>query len=174
MNYGNNMWQKLFLFCLGLFIAAGFCMKWMEGDFLHNGSLFTIIGLEIIYPQEKVLDIFSGLDDKVKTILRYHLLFDFVYMAGVFPGIAALCMIARKKSDSSILKIILLSFAFLQLVAWGCDIYENLSLLKWLKDPAMINGFAMYHFIVTAKWIIALIAVLLAIPFAIRQKKIIN
>lgn len=174
MNYGNNIWPKLFLFCLGLFIAAAFCMKWMERDFLHNGSLFTIIGLEITYPQGKVVDILSGLDDKVKTILRYHLLFDFVYMAGVFPGIAALCMIARQKSGSSILKIILLSFAFLQLVAWGCDIYENLCLLKWLKDPLSVRGFATYHFIVAAKWIIALIAVLLAIPFAIRRKKIIK
>jgi hypothetical protein len=27
-NYQN--WLKLFLFCLGLFIASAFCMKWME------------------------------------------------------------------------------------------------------------------------------------------------
>lgn len=174
MNYGNNIWQKVFLFCLGLLVAAAFCMKWMEGDFLHNGSLFTIIGLEITYPQEKVVNILSGLSGQVKTILRYHLLFDFVFMAGVFPGIAALCMIARQKSANSILKRFLLSLAFLQLVAWGCDIYENLSLLKWLKDPSMVNGFSTYHFIVAAKWIIAIIAVLLAIPFAIRRKKIIH
>lgn len=170
MKYGNKTWQKLFLFCLGLFIAAGICMKWMEGDFIHNDSLFTIIGLEITYPEDKVVHLLSGLDDKVKTILHFHLLFDFVFMAGVFPGIASLCMIARQKFTNGLLKRFFLAMAIMQLLAWGCDIYENLSLLKWLKDPIIVKGFATYHFIVAAKWIIALTAALLAIPFVILRK----
>ena len=38
-------WQKIFLFCLGISIAAGFCMKWMESDLVANNEVFTIIGL---------------------------------------------------------------------------------------------------------------------------------
>ncbi len=40
----------------------------------------------------------TGLDDHVRTILGYHLHFDFVFMPGVFPGIAALCMMAGEKA----------------------------------------------------------------------------
>jgi hypothetical protein len=84
-------WKNIFLLCLGIFAGTGFCMKWVEGDFVQNGSLFTIIGLEISYPKEQVSAILSGLDGPVKTILRYHLCFDFAFMLGVYPGIAALC-----------------------------------------------------------------------------------
>jgi hypothetical protein len=145
-------------------------MKWMEGDFIENGQKFTIIGLEISYPKERVAAILAGLDDHVKTILRYHLSFDFAFMAGVYPGIAALCMMARNKLARGAIRNILFAFAFLQLVAWGCDIYENSCLLKWINNPAIGNGFSFYHFVVSAKWIIALAGALLAIPFAIKKR----
>ena len=171
MSTNYKRWQKLFLFCLGLFTGTAFCMKWMEGDFWQGGQKFTIIGLEISYSKEKVAAILAGLDGHVKTILRYHLNFDFAFMAGVYPGIAALCMMAREKSVNSILKRIFFAFAALQLVAWGCDIAENCYLLKWIKNPVIGNEFGLYHFIVAAKWIIALTAVLVAIPFAIKKRK---
>jgi hypothetical protein len=78
----------------------------------------------------------------------------------------------REKSDSLILKKIFLLFALLQPVAWGCDVYENVCLLKWIKNPSIGNEFGLYHFAVAAKWIIALSAALLAIPLAIRRKKL--
>ena len=171
MNQGYNFWQKIFLFCLGLFIAAAFCMKWIENDFLQNRSLFTIIGLEITYPKEKVVSILSGVDDHVKTILRYHLSFDFVFMAGVYPGITALCMMAREKSYNKIIKNILLLLALLQPVAWGCDIYENISLLNWIKAPVIGSEFGTYHTIVAIKWIIALVGALSAIPLSMRRNR---
>jgi hypothetical protein len=164
-------WQKLFLFCLGLFAGTAFCMKWMEGDFLLNGEKFTIIGLEISYPKEKVAAILSGVDEHVKTILRYHLSFDFAFMAGVYPGIAALCMMAKEKSVSIKAKRLLSSLAVLQIAAWGCDIFENYCLLNWIKNPVIGNEFGMYHFIVAAKWIIALTGALLAIPLSLKRRK---
>lgn len=171
MDSGYKNLQKLFLCCLGLFIGTAFCMKWMEPGFIHNGSLFTIIGLEISYPKEKVVSILSGLHGHVKTILRYHLVFDFAFMAGVYTGIAALCLMAREKATNLTLKQFLLLLALLQLVAWGCDIYENICLLRWIKTPSIGNEFGVYHLAVAAKWIIALSAALLAIPLAIRRKK---
>jgi hypothetical protein len=170
MIYNYKFWQRLFLFSLGLFAGAAFCMKWMEGDFLQNGEKFTVIGLEISYTKEKVASILAGLDEHVKTILRYHLSFDFVFMAGVYPGIAALCMMARSKLAGEGIRKILLAFAVLQMVAWGCDIFENYCLLKWIKNPVIGDDFNFYHLVVSAKWIIALAGALLAIPLALRKR----
>src|SRR4030095_14205569 len=90
-------WQRLFLFCLGLFMAGAFAMKWMENDLIYNGEKISIFGLELFYPKEKITEIFSGINDKVRTILNYHLSFDFIFMAGCYPGIASLCMMAAEK-----------------------------------------------------------------------------
>lgn len=162
------MAEALF-FCLGLFLAAAFCMKWMEPDLLQGGKLFTVIGLEVSYPAEKLRSILSGLDDHTRAVLRYHLSFDFIFMAGVYPGIAALCMMGRFKATSLKVKTLLSALAILQLVAWGCDITENSFLLKWIKTPDQINGFGAYHIVVWTKWILALFGALLAIPFAIKR-----
>ena len=170
MSISYNRWQKLFLCCFGLFAAAAFCMKWVEGDFWQNGQKFTIIGLEVD-SKEKVAGILSGLDKHVKTILRYHLSFDFAFMAGVYPGIAALCMMAREKSGNSAVRKFLFVLALLQIVAWGCDIRENCYLLKWIKNPVIGNEFDLYHFIVFTKWGIALAGALIAIPLAVRMRK---
>lgn len=171
MSTNYKGWQKLFLLCLGLFTGTAFCMKWMEGDLVQNGQPFTIIGLEISYPKEKVASILAGLDEHIRTVLSYHLNFDFAFMAGVYPGIAALCMMAREKASNSILRKTLFALALLQAVAFGCDIAENCYLLGWMKTPVINNEFALYHFIVAAKWIIALTAALIAIPLAFRKRK---
>jgi hypothetical protein len=146
-------------------------MKWMEGDFIQNGEKFTIIGLEISYTKEKTATILSGLDSHVKAILRYHLSFDFAFMAGVYPGIAALCMMARGKSASPVLKKILFVLAASQILAWGLDIAENYYLLKWIKNPVIGNEFGLYHFIVAAKWLIAITGAFIAIPLAIKKRR---
>jgi hypothetical protein len=170
MNYNYKTWRKVFLFSLGLFAGTTFCMKWMEGDLIQNGHKFSVIGLEISYTKQRVTEILAGLDEHVKAILRYHLSFDFAFMAGVYPGIAALCMMARNKLTGSVLRKILLVFALLQILAWGCDIYENCSLLKWINNPLIGDEFSFYHLIVSAKWVIALVGALLSIPFVLRKK----
>jgi hypothetical protein len=163
MTLSNQRWRKLFLFCLGLTVASTLCMKWMESDFRVGGQLFTIMGLELFYSKDKVMAVLTGMDGHVKTILDYHLHFDFVFMAGIFPGIAALCMMAREKVSAVGLRKLLFVMACLQLPAWGCDITENSYLLHWIKDPAIGDDFGFYHFIVASKWIIALAGALLAI-----------
>jgi hypothetical protein len=172
MALSYNHWKKLFLFCLGLTIGSAFCMKWMEGDFWANGEKFTIVGLELFYPKEKVMAVLAGLDDRVKTVLGYHLYFDFAFMAGVYPGIAALCTMAKEKVIAGRWKKLLFLLAVLQLAAWAGDIAENMYLLKWLKQPVIGNDFGGYHFIVAAKWIIALTGALVAaVVFVVRRKK---
>jgi hypothetical protein len=167
-------WQKLFLWCLGIFIAAAFCMKWMENRFISNAGAFTVIGLEITYSAERISQVLNGINDHVRTLLRFHLSFDFVFMAGVYPGIAALCMMAREKTNRNRMKSALIIFAALQLAAWVCDISENIFLLKWIETPDSIRMFQLFHAIVIFKWSVALIGVLLAIFIlaANRRKKL--
>lgn len=160
-------WNRLFLFCLGLFIAGSFAMKWMESDLVYKGSKISIFGLELFYPKEKIIEIFSGIDDKVRTILSYHLSIDFIFMAGCYPGITCLCMKAAQKIKSKNpiatgSKKLLFLLASLQLLAWAFDIIENYYLLKWLKQPIIGNEFGFYHVIVYSKWIIALTGTLIA------------
>jgi hypothetical protein len=171
MNLKYKRWQKLFFWCLGIFIASAFCMKWMEPDLVSGGRSFTVIGLEITYTKQELAAILGGLDDTVKAILRYHLSFDFMFMAGVYPGIAALCMMGREKAASKTLKKILGALAVLQLLAWGCDIFENVCLLTWIKDPIIGNEFGYYHVIVWTKWILALTGALVSIPVCLKRKK---
>ena len=172
LNY--KRWQKIFLTGLGIFLAAAFCMKWLEPEFLHKGNLFTIIGLEITYPREKLMAIFSEIDPHVRSVLRYHLVFDFVFMIGVYPGIAALCMMAREKRKNKTLRKILLICAVLQILALGCDVMENFYLLKWLNVPLIGNEFIFFHSVVAVKWVVALVAAFIAIPLAIKGRKVIQ
>ena len=163
MSSNFNRWNRLFLFALGLFIAGAFAMKWMESDLLYNNEKISIFGLELFYPKEKIIEIFSGINDKVKTILNYHLSFDYIFMAGCYPGIACLCMMAAEKIWSKPLKRVLFIFALLQLFAWAFDIIENYYLLKWLRQPAIGNEFRFYHVVVYSKWAIALSGALIAL-----------
>ena len=156
-------WQRLFLFCFGLFIAGAFAMKWMENDLLFNNEKISIFGLELFYPKEKIVEIFSGISDKVKTILGYHLSFDYIFMAGCYPGIACLCMMASAKVAGKNLKRILFILAFLQIFGWTFDFIENYFLLKWLKNPVIGDEFDFYHVVVYSKWAIALTAALIAL-----------
>ena len=171
LNLKYHHWQVLFVFSLGLFLGTAFCMKWMEDDLRVNNEKFTIIGVELFYSREKVTQILTSLDDRARTILKYHLFFDFAFMVGAFPGIASLCMMAAKKVTSFRIKKVLYVFAAFQCLAWLADIAENLWLLSWIKVPAIGNEFTFYHMAVVGKWIVALSAVTTAIFVLLRNKQ---
>ena len=163
MKLSFSKWQRLFLFCAGLFIASSFAMKWIESDLVYRGETISIFGLELFYSREQLIEIFSGIDNKVKTILSYHLHFDYVFMAGCFPGIACLCMMAAEKINRKNFKRLLFILAFAQPFAWIFDLVENHYLLKWLNDPVIGDEFRFYHAVVITKWVIALAGALIAI-----------
>ena len=66
MRFADAHWKKLFLFSFGLAIGSAFCMKWLETEFWMRNEKFTIIGLELFYSKEKVIDILSNTDNHVK------------------------------------------------------------------------------------------------------------
>ena len=172
MNLTYRRWKQLLIFCTGLSIGTAFCMKWLETDFLFQEKKFTMMGLELFYSKKMVTDILSGIVDHVRTVLNYHLHFDFIFMAGIFPGISCLCMMAREKVISNWLKRILFTMAVIQLLAWAGDVTENLYLIKWVEDPTIGNEFGLYHAIVAAKWIIALTGFFFAVVTLVIRRKI--
>jgi hypothetical protein len=92
-------------------------------------------------------------------------------MAGVYPAITSLCMMAREKSSSLGFKKILFIVAWLQLPAWCFDCIENYYLLSWIEQPTIGDDIGLYHFVVGAKWVIALTGILVALPVFLRRKK---
>ena len=78
----SRRWKILFFFAFGLALGSAFCMKWMESDLRIGNETFTIIGLELFYSKAKVIDIFSRMSEHVRSVLSYHLHFEFAFMAG--------------------------------------------------------------------------------------------
>lgn len=171
MRLVDTRWKKLFLFCLGLSIGTAFCMKWLETELWLRNEKFTVVGLEFFYSKEKVTDILSNIDSRVRTVLDYHLHFDFAFMAGIFPGAACLCMMARNRLSSIPWRKFFFVLAAAQLLGWAGDITENLYLLRWLKRPVIGNEFGTYHLVVATKWTIGLLAVLFAVPVLLARLK---
>jgi hypothetical protein len=176
VNRQYQRWKKLLLFSIGLAIASGFCMKWIESELWYGQEKISIIGLELFYPKEKVTEILAGVSEHVRITLRFHLVFDYAFMAGVYPGIASLCMMAGMKIASAWLKNGLFILAWLQLPAWVCDVWENYYLLAWLNKPEIGNEFLLFHFVSIVKWILALTGALVSIPLFImyRRKRVEN
>lgn len=171
MIINKKQWNHLILLCLGIILGAAFCMKWIEKDFLLNNEVFTIIGLELTYSKERVVDILSSITPEVKSVLTYHLTFDYIFMIGVYPGIASICMYARSGYGNKLSRKILLTAALFQVIAFGCDIIENLYLLNWLNKPVIETPeFDLFHIIVSTKWFIAILALCLGLFFLIKKK----
>ena|SRR2546423_4823531 len=171
MQTSYNRWFKLFLFCFGIVLASTFVMQWLAEDFWLKDQKFSIIGLELFYSKFKVVEILSQIKEPAKIALNYQLIFDFVFMAGLYPGIASLCMMVREKSRKKSLRNILFALAILQPLAWAFDVTENIYLLNWLEKPEIGDEFSLYHNIVTAKWLIALIGFLAAILILLFRKQ---
>ncbi len=168
----NNMrWRKLFFACMGLAIGSAFCMKWMESDFWANGSRFTILGLEIFYSRQELVDVVKGMTAPVRLILRYHLSFDFAFMAGVYPAVVAALMLGREKMQTRKMKRFFLLLACLQFIAWACDVAENAYLFAWLERAPSEVEFGTYHLVVWMKWLLVLLGIAFAIGAAIRRNK---
>ncbi|MFI5186554.1 MAG: hypothetical protein ACHQF0_07520 [Chitinophagales bacterium] len=149
-------WRNPFLFCLGLSVGTSFIMQWLASDFWLNDRKFSIPGLELFYSKKEVLTVLTQIKQPARIALNYQLIFDFVLMTGIYPGIASLCMMVREKITKQTFRTILFALAILQPVAWIFDIVENSYLLTWIGKPEIGNEFAAYHNIVAIKWMIAL------------------
>jgi hypothetical protein len=147
-------------------------MQWLASDFWLNDERFSILGLELFYSKKEALAVLTGIKQPAKIALNYQLIFDFICMAGFYPGIASLCMLVREKISGKVFSNILFALATLQLVAWAFDIVENSYLLKWLSHPQIDeDDFSMYRNLVALKWIIALLGILAACVSSLLKNK---
>jgi hypothetical protein len=165
MRAAYQRWVKLFLFSFGIAIASSFILQWLAGDFWMGEEKFSILGLELFYSKKQVIDVLTQIKQPAKIALNYQLIFDFAFMAGVYPAIASLCMMAREKIVGNSGRNFLFALAMLQPIAWAFDVTENIYLLNWLDKPEIGDEFGMYHNIVAAKWIIALVGFFSAMIF---------
>ena len=172
MQFSYIRWRSLFLFCLGIVIATTFIMEWLANDFWLDDEKFSILGLELFYSKKEIFTVFTQIKQPAKIALNYQLIFDFAFMTGVYPGIASICMMAREKITRKGLRNILFALAMLQPVAWAFDIVENSYLLNWMEKPEIGDEFGMYHNIVAAKWLIAIIGALTGIIAIILRKQL--
>ena len=170
MRSAHQRWFKLFLFSFGIALASSFVMQWLAGDFWLGEEKFSILGLELFYPKKDVIRILTDIQIPAKIALNYQLIFDFAFMAGVYPAIASLCMMAREKTFANGARNFLFALAILQPVAWAFDVTENIYLLNWLDKPEIGDEFSMYHNIVFAKWIIALLGFFGGILFLVFKR----
>jgi len=164
-------WRSLFLFCLGIAVATTFIMQWLASDFWLDDQKFSILGLELFYSKREVIDVLTQIKQPAKIALNYQLIFDFVFMTGVYPGIASLCMMVRGKIYNAAPRNILFALAMLQPVAWAFDITENIFLLNWMDKPEIGSEFSTYHNIVAVKWLIALAGIFTSIVLVIFKKR---
>jgi hypothetical protein len=172
MRSAYQRWLKLFLFSFGIALASSFIMQWLAGDFWLGDEKFSILGLELFYSKKDVIKILTEVQLPARLALHYQLIFDFAFMAGVYPAIASLCMMAREKLLAGGTRNFLFALAILQPVAWAFDVTENIYLLHWLSKPEIGDEFGMYHNIVAAKWIIALLGFFSAIVLLALKKRI--
>jgi len=171
MRAAYQRWLKLFLFSFGIAIASSFILQWLAGDFWLGDEKFSILGLELFYPKKQVIDILTQIKQPARIALNYQLIFDFAFMAGVYPAIASLCMMAREKTVKNGARNFLFALAMLQPVAWAFDVTENIYLLSWLDKPEIGDEFSRYHNIVAAKWIIAAMGFFAAMTFLVYRRR---
>src|SRR5258708_16241413 len=135
MQSSYRRWHSLFLFCLGIAAGTTFIMEWLANNFWLDDQKFSILGLELFYSKKEILTILTQIKQPARIALNYQLVFDFVFMAGVYPGIASLCMMVREKITKKSLKNILFALAMLQPFAWAFDIVEKSHFVKWIEKP---------------------------------------
>lgn len=172
MILSQKQWRNSFLFFLGLFLGTAFCMKWLETRFYFQGELFTIIGLEISYPADRVMEILYQSGATEHSLLTAHLYFDFAFMIGAYGGIFSLLIMAKNRATVQWIKHMAVLLAVGQLIAWGCDIRENIYLLDWMTTkPDIRPSFFTYHLVVIVKWVLALSGALLSILVLLLKRK---
>ena len=135
-----------FFICLADVIITSAVMSRQGKYFFYfdNGQKkFSMLGLEfatgrcyIYWVLSRIKLLPGNLDQAVYKKLRAQLYTDFLFMPGAYSGIAIFCLIAGSKPGMPAGQ--LLNFlAYLQPIAWLCDIIENIYLLQQVKRPAL-------------------------------------
>src|SRR4051794_25400728 len=143
----HNGWT-LFCILFGLFLLFTFIMNF-QGSYFYTKDVvirkFSILDLALAASPVELVNIIKGLYDlppeqskKAVNALRGQLYVDFLFMPCAYGSIFLLCLKVAERMEVSIGYYIFAAFAWLQLVAWLCDIIENVYLLGKIRpDPVL-------------------------------------
>jgi hypothetical protein len=167
-----------FVFLFGGMLAVTFFMMIMGNQFFTKDPIrrnFSIMELEIPATGQELVNIIKGIFDlpveeanRAMRAVRGQLWLDFLFMPLAYGSIAIVCLRVAQKMPLEWLKGIFLVFALLQIIAWICDIVENIYLIIKMKEGTAIrlpsrSIHKAYVRMVSLKWLIALIATAMAL-----------
>ncbi len=156
-----------------LFVLSTIIMGRLSRRFFTMGKVrqsFSIFDLEFPSKSSELMKLLRGIDDlppqdaqNSKAGLRAHLLWDFVFMLGIYPLIFLLCWKASMKMDW-IGKGLFIILAWAQVLPLLFDVAENIYLLRKVSKPETSTSTVhkMYLRIVIGKWLIALVGLVCA------------
>ena len=139
--YLNN-WLY-FAIVFGLFLVISFIMIKLSGRFYTKDVVvrkFNIMELQVPATATELVNLIRGLyllppAQSVKAIgaLRTHLKLDFLFMPLAYGSVFLLNWKVAHKMEHPLGHYVFMAFAFLQFIAWLCDIIENIYLLKKIQ-----------------------------------------
>jgi hypothetical protein len=122
---------------------------------------FSIIDLELPASAKEIANVIKGIyklkDKECGTVikaLRKQLYVDFIFMPAAYGSIFILCMQLSWKLSSGEAEFFII-LAYLQSVAWICDIVENIFLLNQIRPdirPCGKGVFTAYRVLEAMKW----------------------
>jgi hypothetical protein len=148
-----------------------------QGKFLFTKDVirrkFNIMDLEFASTSQEIVNIIQGIyllpvekSKRALSALKNQLYIDFLFMPAVYGGIFLLCMKVADKMSSGLGENFFAVLAWLQLLPWLFDIYENIHLLGKLKPGAKASSdqtHKSFRTIVGLKWGISLLATVCSI-----------
>jgi hypothetical protein len=162
-DYLNN-WL-LFTVAFTLLLIVSFIMQKQSEHFYTQDVIvrkFSIMELEMPATSRELYNLITGLfrlppDESKKSLraLRGQLWLDFLFMPLAYGCIFLLCWRVANKMQLPAGKYIFLAFAAGQLIAWICDIIENLFLLSQLKPGVKEMSMGLhrsYLYMEAVKW----------------------
>lgn len=123
---------------------------------------FSILDLQFPSSENELCMLMSRATPDGRKALRMHLLVDFLFMMGLYPMVAILCLALGEKTGAG--QYFFWLVAALQFCAFLFDILENFYLLSRLANPKARGGFKTYKFYVFAKFILAFMGVAVTLP----------
>lgn len=155
----SNLWFYLIIF----FILALFASKQMNK--LAKGFVterppqrtFSIFSLQFPGSEKNLLHLIVSMSSVTRQAVKKHLLIDVIFMVGIYPALALLCIITARYlqpltwGGSLLLQLIAAS----QIVALICDISENRMLYKKVSHPTATFNFLVFKWLVGLKFFFA-------------------
>lgn len=143
-----NNWLLFSVFFGGMLLVTIF-MSLQSRHFYTKDVIvrkFSITELELPATAQELVNLIAGIyllkeDQKVKTLsaLKGQLYLDFLFMVFAYGSIFFMCCRVAQKMDTAGHGFFMF-LAWLQPLAWACDIIENIYLLQKIKPQPVLTG----------------------------------